>query len=84
MSGHDHEKCLVYFERISELLDGELDAATAEKVRAHLEGCPECRVCWATFQKSVEIFRHLGDEPLPEGTLKEIKDFIREQLPGDR
>lgn len=72
--------CQEYFKRLSELIDGELDQGTAEEIRSHIEACPECRVCWATFKKSVEIFQRFGAEPIPLNMLSELKAFIRESL----
>ena len=75
---HEHdERCREYFEKLSELIDGEMDEVTAARIRAHLESCPECRVCWTTFQKSVEVFRNIGEAPLSEGALDELKNIIR-------
>ena len=77
---HDHEKCLEYFEKISELLDGELDPATSEKVRRHIEACPECKVCFSTFEKSVELFKAWGRESFSDKYLHDLKDFVRRNL----
>ncbi|MDY6852989.1 MAG: zf-HC2 domain-containing protein [Thermodesulfobacteriota bacterium] len=74
------ERCQEYFERLSELLDGELDQGTAEEIRSHIETCPECRFCWATFKKSVEIFQRFSAESIPLSMLLELKAFIRESL----
>jgi anti-sigma factor (TIGR02949 family) len=74
MSGH--VDCRKYFEKLSELVDGELDQESAARIKAHLEACPECRVCWATFRKSVEIFRLLDAEPAPEDLAAGVKDFL--------
>lgn len=74
--------CGKYFEKISELLDGELDSDAAETIRKHIEACPECRVCWATFRKSVELFRNLDDESYPPNMLDDLKEFIRKNNSG--
>ena len=36
-----HADCSRFFDRLSELLDGELDRVTAETIETHLEACPE-------------------------------------------
>ncbi|MBU2552574.1 MAG: zf-HC2 domain-containing protein [Proteobacteria bacterium] len=72
-------QCRTHFRQISELLDGELDTAAAERLRAHLEGCPNCRTCWATFSRTVELYRHLGTAPPPASLISDLKDFIRRQ-----
>jgi len=37
-----HELGCSWFERVSSMIDNELDAAQAPMVRAHAEGCPHC------------------------------------------
>lgn len=74
----EHVDCRQYFECLSELIDGEMDRVTADRITAHLKACPQCRVCWATFRKSVEIFRNLGAEPLPVEVLQEMREYIKE------
>ena len=73
---HDHHDCLKFFERLSELLDGELDQMTGDKIEAHLTSCPECRTCWATFKKTVEVYQHLGPASVPEGFLEKLKQTV--------
>ena len=53
-----------------------MDRITGEEIKAHIENCPQCRVCWATLQKSVEIFRNLGPETAPAEFLDELKKTI--------
>ena len=69
--------CRAYFERLSEFLDGELDQMTAEDLEKHMNDCPECRVCLETFRQSVDVYKCVGDEPLPDGFVDALKDFIR-------
>ena len=76
----DHAGCREYFEKLSELLDGELDRDIGERIARHLESCPQCRICWATFSKTVEVFHSWGPEPVPPGFVDELKDFIRKSL----
>ena len=72
----EHQDCRKLFERISELLDGELDNITGETIEAHLESCPECRACWATFKKTVEIYHRLGPDPMPKGFLERLRKTV--------
>jgi anti-sigma factor RsiW len=82
MSDHQHTSghCLEFFERFSELVDGEADDLTEAKVREHLAGCPECQVCFDNFKKSVAAFRRLGPQPVPPKVVDDIKDFIHKNL----
>ncbi|MFH1139242.1 MAG: zf-HC2 domain-containing protein [Pseudomonadota bacterium] len=72
----DHRDCRRFFERLSELIDGELDAKTGQEIEAHIMSCPECVVCYSTFKKSVEIFKNLGQEPPPPHFVDRLKEFL--------
>ena len=54
--------CEAMRERLSALLDGELDETEAEALRAHLEHCPDCRAFYAAMQGLSEL---LEPEPVP-------------------
>jgi anti-sigma factor RsiW len=70
------ENCEELFEKISELIDGELDGPTGDQIMAHINACPHCRACFATFKKSVEVFRRLGRESAPPNLVADLKAFI--------
>lgn len=74
----DHVNCKQFFERLSELLDDELDQKTGDEIRRHIESCPECIACWSTFKKSVELFKNLGEETVPKDFVGNLKGFIKE------
>ena len=76
----EHQNCRRFFERLSELIDGELDDETARNIETHVKSCPECVVCFSTFKKSVEIFHNLGAEPAPPGFVDELKEFLKKNL----
>ena len=83
MSEHTHGKeCQKFFEKISELIDGELDTITAETIEKHIQDCPECIACYSTFKKSVEIFQNLGSESTPSDFLPKLKKFIQSNHQG--
>ena len=71
----DH--CRRHFERLSEFIDGELDLMTSDEIKAHLESCPECAACLATFRKTVDLYKNLDPETLPPRFITELKKFIR-------
>lgn len=74
----DRQKCKDYFERLSELLDGKIGEGLELKIKEHLKTCPKCRVCWATFQKSVELHKLLPPQPLSPEFIRKLKLFLRE------
>ena len=74
----EKKHCLELFEHFSELFDGQLDKMTGLEIEAHIETCPQCRTCWATFKKSIELYHSLGPEPVPPDFGNRLKAFIKE------
>lgn len=58
---------------LPELAGGELAGASADEVRRHVRGCPECADRLAELAQTVELCRNAGTEPLPEGFGLELR-----------
>ncbi len=80
---HDPAHCRELFEKMSEYIDGELDAATEADIRRHLADCPHCAVCRDTLQRTVDLCRGLPDRPVPPGFSEKMALLIAERFaPG--
>lgn len=73
-----HEACRKYAEHISEFLDGELDQATSEEIRAHLECCPECRACVESLKKTLKVMRQCPRESVPNDVKRRLREALRD------
>lgn len=65
--------CERYEAEISALLDGELDAAAEEALRAHMETCEDCRTLYETFS-----LLHADAQEPPADLTARIMDAVRE------
>lgn len=80
---HDPAHCRNLFEKMSEYIDGELDAAAAAAIRRHLADCPYCAVCRDTLQRTVDLCRSLPDRPVPPDFSAKMTLLIAERFaPG--
>lgn len=70
------ETCKRCFQKISDFLDGELDAGTRSEIRRHLLECPECQACFESLKRTVDICKRLPEEKIPE----EIRNRLRTAL----
>ncbi len=77
---HDPSHCRDLFEKMSEYIDGELDAKAAADIRRHLTGCPHCAVCRDTLQRTVDLCRGLPARPVPPDFSAKLALLVAEQL----
>ena len=76
---HDHRKCLALFERMSEYIDMELDAATRAQVARHIHDCCHCNACYETLKQTVAICRSASDDyPLPENLTDKLMHLLKQ------
>lgn len=84
---HDHhsrEDCVAMFDKLSDYLDNELDAATCAEIRAHAEGCIACKACIDTLKQTVALCHGLEKErPSPEFS-RQLKTLINQMTRSTR
>lgn len=78
MAKHEHNPsdCIAMFEKLSEYIDGELDAATCRKIEKHLEDCIPCRICLLTLKKTVRLCKEMTPNPVPEDLSQRLREMI--------
>lgn len=72
------EACMKHMDHISEFLDGELDEAACEEIRAHLRDCPECRECVESLKRAVDFLRRLPREEIPADMKLRLRESLRD------
>ncbi|MBU8899187.1 transmembrane transcriptional regulator [Corallococcus sp. H22C18031201] len=61
------------------LADEALDAAREKCVRAHLDGCPECREGWERYARTVSRLRGVPREKAPPALATRVMGRVRRQ-----
>lgn len=72
-------RCRDMVELLGEYLDGELDRATAEALRARLADCRECTAFLNTYRGTVRLARRLREEQIPQQLRERLLTFLRQQ-----
>ncbi len=72
-------RCRDMVELLGDYLDGELNPATAEALKAHLADCPECTAFLNTYRGTVRVTRQLKEEDLPLPLRERLLTFLRQQ-----
>ena len=66
-------------ENLTALLDGELDAGQAERLRAHVEGCRSCREALELLKLSYDALEHVEPFEVPRGFASRVKARARKR-----
>jgi anti-sigma factor (TIGR02949 family) len=71
-------RCRDIVELLGDYLDGELNPATAEALKAHLADCRECTAFINTYRGTVRVTRRLKEEDLPPLLRERLLTFLRQ------
>jgi anti-sigma factor RsiW len=71
------------FERLSEYLDGELDAVSCSEIERHVRECIPCEACFKTLERTVALCRESEALPLPESFAHRLKVVVRSMARGE-
>jgi len=72
----DKEHCKKLLRKLSDYLDGELDARTEKKIKRHLKKCIPCLASYRTLRWSVEALRRYPSEPVPKNIRLQLRRNI--------
>jgi anti-sigma factor RsiW len=74
---HDHTRCLSLFEKMSEYIDNELDEQTRLEIEDHLLHCTQCRICFETLKRTIDICRHVKSKPIPVTLSTRLESLLK-------
>ena len=81
MKDHKHDDishCLDMFEKLSEYIDGEVDASTCNEIEKHIDNCVSCKICLATLKQTVSLCKEVKQSPVPADVSKRINQLIKD------
>lgn len=58
--------CKDFLNELNEYLDETTDADTRRRLEEHISECPNCFVVCDTTKKTIQVFRGLEAQPIPE------------------
>ena len=69
--------CKEIFARLSEYLDGELDADICTNLEGHMEDCPPCQAFLESLRRTIGLTRDLPGQTLPDDLKAELLEAYR-------
>ena len=67
-------RCRAMIARLSEYIDGELEAGLCAEVDGHLSDCAPCRELLDSLRQTVELVESLDPPPLPEDVRRRVRE----------
>jgi mycothiol system anti-sigma-R factor len=65
-------------------LDAELDTASTEKIKAHLEECPGCEAPFDFEGRLRSVVKERLDEDVPQSFVNKLRDVLAEESNSSR
>jgi anti-sigma factor RsiW len=60
----------------SDYIDGEIDSALEQKIRAHLGDCPLCEAFFRTLRETIAVLRGMSTQAVPAGFAERVRNNI--------
>ncbi len=71
--------CKDLVDLLSDYVDGELDWATARRLKKHLRGCVDCTAFLNTFRKTRAMTREAAEAAMPPELRARLRRFLRDR-----
>jgi anti-sigma factor RsiW len=69
--------CRDFLNELNEYLDETTDADIRRRVEAHISECPNCFVVCDTTKKTIQVFRGLEPQPIPEEVHSRLMEALQ-------
>ncbi len=63
----------------SDYIDGEIDSALEQRIRAHLGDCPLCEAFFRTLRETIAVLRGIPAQSAPAGFADRVRESINTQ-----
>ena len=63
----------------SDYIDGEIDTALEQRIRAHLGECPLCEAFFRTLRETIAVLRGMPSQAAPAGFAERVRESINTQ-----
>ncbi len=74
--------CNQFLDELSEYLDDTAEGKLRQELEEHISECPNCWVMVDTTKKTVQIYKGLEPEPLPNGLRTRLMSALEKKMAG--
>lgn len=68
--------CKEFLHGISDFIDNDVSPEIRENLQKHIDECPNCWVVFDTTKKTIQVYKGMEEQNLPEDVHKRLLDAI--------
>lgn len=76
--------CKEFLRELNEYLDETTDPETRAHWQAHVDECPNCFVVVDTTRKTLEVYKGMEPQPLPEDIRERLWKALERKMAGQK
>ena len=73
----EHSHCLELFDKLSEYIDGEMDAAERREIEAHIAQCIACFGCLQSLKRTIALCKQAGRQTVPAVFSEKLQTMLQ-------
>ncbi len=74
--------CKDFLHELSDYLDGTCDPELRSKLEKHINECPNCWVICDTSNKTIQVYRGMDPQPIPQEIHDRLMGAIQKKMAG--
>ena len=74
--------CKDFLHELSDYLDGTCDPDLRAKLEKHINECPNCWVICDTSSKTIQVYRGMDPQPIPQEIQDRLMSAIQKKMAG--
>jgi anti-sigma factor RsiW len=71
--------CKDFLRELSEYLDDATAPDVKQELEAHIQECPSCWVVFDTTQKTIQVYKGMEPQPLPEAVHERLVSALQKK-----
>ena len=72
--------CKEFVDGISDFIDDEIAPDLRERLKKHITECPNCWVVYDTTKKTIQVFKGMEAQPLPEDVRSRLVQAVQKRM----
>jgi anti-sigma factor (TIGR02949 family) len=76
--------CKEFLDELTDYLDANVDVELRQRIEAHINECPNCFVILDTTKRTIQVYKGLQAQPLPEDVQARLMKAVERKCAGKK